>query len=84
MNEDIIEAVKTEMKNNNIKTADLCRDTGLSRQTLYNIVNGRRSGINLGTLCKTIKTTQLKIQSNERNHTEKTENVKLQGTDKGC
>lgn len=52
MNEEIIEAVKTAMKNNNIKTADLCRDTGLSRQTLYNIMNGRRSGINLGTLCK--------------------------------
>lgn len=51
MNE-IIEAVKTEMKNNNIKIADLCRATGLSRQTLDNIMNGRRSGINLGTLCK--------------------------------
>lgn len=52
MNEEIIEAVKTEMKNNNIKIADLCRATGLSRQTLDNIMNGRRSGINLGTLCK--------------------------------
>lgn len=51
MNE-IIEAVKTEMKKNNIKIADLCRATGLSRQTLDNIMNGRRSGINLGTLCK--------------------------------
>ena len=51
MNE-IIEAVKTAMKNNNIKIADLCRATGLSRQTLDNIMNGRRSGINLGTLCK--------------------------------
>lgn len=52
MNEEIIEAVKTAMKNNNIKIADLCRATGLSRQTLDNIMNGRRSGINLGTLCK--------------------------------
>lgn len=52
MNEEIIEAVKTAMKNNNIKIADICRTTGLSRQTLDNIMNGRRSGINLGTLCK--------------------------------
>lgn len=52
MNEEIIEAVKTEMKNNNIKIADLCIATGLSRQTLDNILNGRRTGINLGTLCK--------------------------------
>lgn len=52
MNEEIIEAVKTAMKNNNIKIADLCRATGLSRQTLDNIMNGRRLGINLGTLCK--------------------------------
>lgn len=52
MNEEIIEAVKTAMKNNNIKIADLCRATGLSRQTLDNIMNGRRYGINLGTLCK--------------------------------
>ena len=47
MNEEIIEAVKTAMKNKNIKIADLCRATGLSRQTLDNIMNGRRSGINL-------------------------------------
>ena len=60
MNE-IIEAVKTEMKNNNIKIADLCRATGLSRQTLDNIMNGRRSGINLGTLCKICEAVGLSV-----------------------
>lgn len=60
MNE-IIEAVKTAMKNNNIKIADLCRATGLSRQTLDNIMNGRRSGINLGTLCKICEAVGLSV-----------------------
>lgn len=61
MNEEIIEAVKTAMKNNNIKIADLCRATGLSRQTLDNIMNGRRSGINLGTLRKLCDAVGLEI-----------------------
>ena len=34
---------------------------GLSRQTLDNIMNGRRSGINLGTLCKICEAVGLSV-----------------------